>query len=301
MHNNCLISKPVSCLVFYLSLLYTMFSKLAIGVAFSPRFESILYEAKRFQEIFNAKLVLIHVGLKTEDKERLLHQKLVEIGYDQNNIKIIWEKGDPAKMILSVCKQEKVDLLIAGAMKKENIFKYYIGSVARKILRKADCSVLMLVHPSKSPSAFKKIVINGSENENLRSAISKGVRLGQIEQAARVYILREVKMFGFAMAVAGEEGTENEYVGIKRRMVEEEIIRVNQILKYIDTSNLKINVKVITGKPEFEIAKFSRKVKADLLVLGAPVHKLNLIDRIFPHDMEYLLADLPSNLLVIHN
>ncbi len=84
-------------------------------------------------------------------------------------------------------------------------------------------------------------------------------------------------------------------------MVEEEIEKVNNILKKIDTRGLKINVKTISGKPEFEVAKFSRKVKADLLILGAPDHKLSLIDRIFPHDMEYLLADLPSNLLVIHS
>ncbi len=278
-----------------------MFRKLAVALAFSPRYEAILHESKRFQELFHAQLIIIHVGNKTDDKEHLLHSKLDEIGFEKEQVKIFWQKGEPAKQILKVCQKEKVDLLVAGAMKRENIFRYYIGSVARTILRKAECSVLVLINPSNSPHPFRKIVINGGENESLLSTLSKGVALGKIDHAAQIHVLREVRMLGFAMAVAGEEGNEDEYGLAKRKMVEEEVLNVNKLLKKLDTGEINVNVKVISGKPEFEIAKFSRKVKSDLLVLGAPEHKLSLIDRIFPHNMEYLLADLPSNLLVVQN
>jgi nucleotide-binding universal stress UspA family protein len=277
-----------------------MFNKLAIALAFSPRYEAILSESRRFQELFKAQLVIIHVGNKTDEKEILLDQKLEEIGFDKKQVKIVWTKGDPARKILEVCAKEKVDLLIAGAMKRENIFRYYIGSVARTILRKAQCSVLVLIQPDMSPQPFRKIVINGCENEFLFAALSKGVALGKIEQVAQIHVLREVRMLGLAMAVAGEEGNENDYSMARRKIVEEELENINILLKKLDTGDVNVNVKIISGKPEYEIAKFSRRVKADLLVLGAPEHKLNLIDRIFPHDMEYLLADLPSNLLVVH-
>ncbi|WKN32069.1 universal stress protein [Porifericola rhodea] len=278
-----------------------MFKKLAIALAFSPRYEAILSEARRFQELFKAQLVIIHVGNKTADKEELLHSKLQDIGFDESAVKVVWQKGEPAKQILKVCRKEKVDLLVAGAMRKENIFRYYIGSVARTILRKAECSVLVMVNPSNQPKPFRKIVINGGENEALLSTLTKGVALGKIEKASQVHVLREVRMLGLAMAVAGQEGNENEYSKTKRRILDEELQNVNRMLGKLDTSGLNINVKVIAGKPEFEIAKFSRRVKSDLLVLGAPEHKLNLLDRIFPHDMEYLLADLPTNLLVVHH
>ena len=277
-----------------------MFNKLAIALAFSPRYEAILSESRRFQELFKAQLVIIHVGNKTDEKVILLDQKLEEIGFDKKQVKIVWTKGDPARKILEVCEKEKVDLLIAGAMKRENIFRYYIGSVARTILRKAQCSVLVLIQPDMSPQPFRKIVINGCENEFLFAALSKGVALGKIEQAAQIHVLREVRMLGLAMAVAGEEGNENDYSLARRKIVEEELENINILLEKLDTGDVNVNVKIISGKPEYEIAKFSRRVKADLLVLGAPEHKLNLIDRIFPHDMEYLLADLPSNLLVVH-
>ncbi|MDF9795490.1 nucleotide-binding universal stress UspA family protein [Catalinimonas alkaloidigena] len=278
-----------------------MFKKLAIALAFSPRYEAILHESRRFQELFNAYLVIIHVGNKTDDKEQLLQEKLDEIGFEKDKVKVVWQKGEPAKQILKVCHKEKVDLLVAGAMKKENIFRYYIGSVARTILRKAECSVLVLIHPSHKPQPFRKIVINGGEKQSLFATLSKGVALGKMEHALQIHILREVRMLGLAMAVAGEEGNENQYGLAKRKIVEEEIQNVNKLLKKLDTGEINVHVKVFAGKPEFEIAKFSRKVKSDLLILSAPRHKLNLIDRIFPHDMEYLLADLPSNLLVVQN
>jgi nucleotide-binding universal stress UspA family protein len=277
-----------------------MFKKLAVALAFSPRFEAILSETRRFQEIFKAELVIIHVGSKSSEKELRLQEKLTQIGFDKQRLKVVWQNGEPAKKILSVCEKEKVDLLIAGAMKRENIFRYYIGSVARTILRKAQCSVLVLINPSHQPKPFRKIVINGCENESLYAALSKGVSLGKIEHAAQIHVLREVRMLGLAMAVAGEEANEDEYGRIRRKVVAEELDNINKLLQKLDTGDLSINVKVISGKPEYEIAKFTRRVKSDLLVLSAPDHKLNLIDRIFPHDMEYLLADLPSNLLVVH-
>jgi hypothetical protein len=37
---------------------------------------------------------------------------------------------------------------------------------------------------------------------------------------------------------------------------------------------------------------------ADLLVMNAP-SKLTLWDRLFPHDLEYILSDLPTDVLIV--
>ena len=46
--------------------------------------------------------------------------------------------------------EKKIDLLILGAVKREQILKYYVGSIARKITRQAKCSILLLIKPSLS-------------------------------------------------------------------------------------------------------------------------------------------------------
>jgi hypothetical protein len=39
-----------------------VFEKIAVAVAFSPRIEAILAQAKELQKIFNSHLIFIHVG-----------------------------------------------------------------------------------------------------------------------------------------------------------------------------------------------------------------------------------------------
>jgi len=46
------------------------------------------------------------------------------------------------------------------------------------------------------------------------------------------------------------------------------------------------------------LRKFTKRIHADLLVVKSPSHKLNLLDRIFPHYLELVMEDLPSNLLI---
>ena len=64
--------------------------------------------------------------------------------------------------------------------------------------------------------------------------------------------------------------------------------------------DLKINIKIVSGKSGFEIAQFAQRKQADLLVVGAPPRRFSLFDRVFTHDQEYIFADLPCNLLIVN-
>jgi hypothetical protein len=100
------------------------------------------------------------------------------------------------------------------------------------------------------------------------------------------------------MALAGEEETEQDQEETRRKIVGKEIEEIENILKGIDTDGLHVNIKVASGKPGFELRKFTKRVHADLLVVKNPEHKLNFLDRIFPHYLELIMEDLPSNLLI---
>jgi nucleotide-binding universal stress UspA family protein len=64
---------------------------------------------------------------------------------------------------------------------------------------------------------------------------------------------------------------------------------------------VRANTKIISGKPGYAIASYARKKQADLLIVNSPDSKLGLIDRLFTHDMEYILADLPCDVLIVHS
>ncbi|UII28801.1 universal stress protein [Fulvivirga maritima] len=275
-----------------------MFERIAIAIAFSPRLQTLLAEANRIQQLFDSELIIIHVGSHTQEDDMKMESSLKEAGL-QENIKVIWESGDPAKRILSVCKKEKVDLLVAGALKKEDFINYYLGSIARKILRKADCSVLMLTEPSLKSNPSQRMVIHAEDSPYATQAIKVGTYIGKIQSTAQLHIVREIKLYGLAMSVSSER-TEDELSEIRKNLVNEEIKIVEDILKEVDTKGLKINIKVISGKSGFELANFCNRTKSDLLIVGAPNRKMGIFDRVFPHDLEYIFADLPCDILIVN-
>lgn len=274
-----------------------MFSKIALAVAFSPRMEALLAETKRLVDLFLSDLILIHIGEKTEELEEEFQKILHRHGLDESRTTIIWKQGKPVKMILEACKESDVNLLVAGALKEEGFLKYYLGSVGRKIIRKAPCSVLTLIDPKPETTSFSKVVLNGTQLDITPLVIAKGIVFSKGVKAEQVHILNEIKMYGLQMGAAAED-SEGEVAQIRREMVQHEMKYVEDILKGIETKDLKINIKVTGGKWAVELGRFCEKIEADLLVVGDD-RRLNFFDRLFPHDLEDLLSTLPCNLLII--
>ena len=274
-----------------------MYQKIALAIAFSPRIEALIAEVKRLVLLFDSELILIHVGVKTPELEKKLTELIKKNQCDPAKSKVLWKEGKPVKMILQACREEKVDLLVAGALKQEGLFKYYMGSVGRKIIRKSPCSVLTLIEPRVKTSEFSRVVINGTQLEITPQVIKHGLEFSKVVKADQVSILNEIKMYGLQMRTASED-SEEEIAHTRRQLVQNEIDYVEQILKDLDKGKLKINIKVTGGKWAVELARFCEKTDANLLVVGDE-RKLNFFDRIFPHDLEELLSTLPCNLLIV--
>lgn len=276
----------------------TSFRRVGLAVAFSPTAQALVAEANRLAALFSAELILIHVGVQSPETESKMLEVLSSVQGAKAS-KIVWRMGNPVKEILNACKEEKVDLLVAGALRKENLMQRYIGTVAREIMRKAECSVYMVNNPSINPQPSKQIVVNAEDSPHIRQAISIGCYISKLEKANWVHIVRELKLLGLALS-AKDQFTEQEYSESKQDMVREEIENVEKILETIPHDKTKINIKIISGKSGFELCKFAQRKNADLLIVGAPPRRFSLFDRVFPHDLEYVFADLPCNLLMIN-
>lgn len=272
------------------------FKKIGLAIAFSPTSETLLREATKYTLLFQAELILIHVGNHSVVEEEKMKALLKAVTVQPI---ILWRKGSPTEEILKACQQEGIDLLVAGALKKENLLQMYIGTVARKIMRKANCSVLLIQNPEAEESPIQNIVVNAEDSPFIEQAIEVGCYIGQLQKAQWIHITRELKLLGLALS-ANEQCTEDEYHESMQGMVREEVIEVEKILGKIPHQNLKVNIKMLSGKSGYELAKFSERKKADLLIVGAPERRFYLLDRIFPHDLEYIFANLPCSLLVVN-
>ncbi len=274
------------------------FKKIAVAVAFSPRCEALLAEARQLQDKLNAQMLFIHVGKKSLQEEQYLKHLLHRFGLDKENNKTIWEQGDPVETILRICQEEEVDLIVAGALEKENLIKYFFGGVARQLSRKAKCSMLMLTEPNIHPSGFKHIVVEGSDHPKSEYTIATSIEIGRAYAAEWIDIVQEMDLSKMAL-LRHEELKQAEAEALREEFLKEEDEKLQDILKCKDCRGLLIHTERIEGKPGYVISKFARDKKADLLVLNSPDKQMNLIDRVFPHDIEFALADLPCNLLIV--
>jgi nucleotide-binding universal stress UspA family protein len=274
------------------------FNVIGLAIAFSPTARAMLAETSRLTNHFKSKLILIHVGVHGPEEERMINEMMMEAGLSDANVKVSWKKGDPVKEILKACKEEKIDLLVAGALKKENLVNHYLGTVARKIMHKADCSVLMITNPAVDSKPLKNIVVNAEDSPYAKHAIYAACNWHPTMAGTWVHIVRELKLLGLALA-ANEQCSEEEYAQCKQNMMREETAEVEKMLQQIPHNKLKINIKLLSGRSGFELARFAERKEADLIVMGAPQRRFSLFDRAFPHDQEYIFNDLPCNLLVV--
>ncbi len=276
------------------------FETIAVAISFSPRCHPVLAEAKRLSDVLGASMLLLHIGEKTSEKEQELDEMMSKIGVNPNHSRVIWMEGEPVDTILKLCKLNIVDLLVLGALEKENILKFYLGSIARNISRKAKCSVLLLTNPDPQPKKFKKIVVNGVSNPKTIHTINTALYLAKNLKVKDLTIVNEVDVPGLAMAIA-DDSTAPQTKEIKKNLAEESEETLQMILEKCDSGDVNVTDKNIKGKPGYAISKFSKDKKADLLVINSPDTHLNVFDRIFAHDIEYILADLPCNLLIVHS
>ena len=273
------------------------FDKILIGIAFSPNLKPNIFEAVRLANLFNAELIGVHAGNATTEKKKLLKNILKEADKLNNSFTSIWKEGKPDLVITEVCKKENIKLLILGALQIENIYKYYVGSIARKITRKAPCSVLLLIKPSLIRVHCKHIVVNGLESKYTKKTLETAFLVSNNLNCKKITIVEEIKQDELSIKINDDRSLRKVNIA-KERLEKREKLRVNEILKEIDNKNITIKFQSIFGKRGYSIGHYAKVKRADLLIMNAP-KKTGIIDRIFPHDIEYILAELPTDVLIV--
>ena len=271
--------------------------KILIGIAFSPNLKPNIFEAVRMANMFGAQLVGVHVGEKTNKKENQLAQLILEAPKLKYPIKTVWQKGKPVDVILNTAVNEKIDLLVLGALQQENLYKYYVGSVAREITRKASCSVLLLIKPSVERVKCNHIVVNGLKDKRTTETIEASFLVSKALECKRITIVEEISQKEIEVKVSDDYSLRKANIN-KEKLKRREDSRVNKILGNINTEGISVKIQSIFGKRGYSIGHYAKVKRADLLVMNAP-SKISILDRIFPHDIEYILTELPTDVLIV--
>ena len=89
----------------------------------------------------------------------------------------------------------------------------------------------------------------------------------------------------------------------KERLKRAEDLRLHDIVDRIPDKNkmeIKWQTQSIFGKRGYSIGHYARVMRADLLVMNA-LEDTSFWQRFFPKDLEHILAELPTNVLIIQS
>lgn len=276
------------------------FKTIGIGVTFSPNLEANINEAARLALFLGSKLVLIHVGDSSDEKLNAFLAFLNPFKARGLVFEISFKAGDPVGVILSTTAHKKIDLLIIGALKKENFLKYYLGSIARKITRKATCSVLLLINPSTERVSCNHIVVNGLKDPKTEETITTAFFVGHKLGANKITVVEEISEDEVSVKIDDDKSLRKSTI-VKERLRLREESRVKTLIGTMPgelTKDIVVKSQPIFGKRGYSIGHYAQVARADLLVMNAP-RKMTFWDRLFPHDIEHILTELPTDVLIV--
>lgn len=244
--------------------------------------------------------MVIHVGEQTEEKYEKFEEILAPFAKDGLEYEFIFTPGKPVEVILRAARILSIDLLILGALQRENVLNYYVGSIARKITRKAKCSVLLLIKPSIERVACNHIVVNGLKDPKTEQSIKTAFYVGHQLGTAKMTIVEEIRQQEIHINVDDDISLRKATIA-KEKLRRREDNRVQKIVNEIPQEikdNIIMKTQPIFGKRGYSIGHYAEVVRADLLIMNAP-SKTGFWDRLFPHDIEHILTELPTDVLII--
>ncbi len=280
-----------------------MFRRILVGFAFSPNLKANLFTSLRLASSLGANLFFVHVGKKTPAKEKTIEEILKDSPVQPKYTKVLWEDGDPIPTILMMCEKNNIDLLLLGAVQREIALKFYVGSIARKITRRAPCSVLLLIKPSIEMIPSKHVVVNALNEPNTEKTIKAAFEFSFLMGIPNVTLVGEISQSKVTVTADDDEGLKK-VTEIKKGIKKEEKDRYDEILLKIPDNhkeNKKIQSQSIFGARGYSIGHYARVVRADLLVLNSEMKRSSFISRIFPKDLEHILSELPTDILIVRN
>jgi nucleotide-binding universal stress UspA family protein len=272
----------------------TRFHKIGAAIGSSPASAALLAESARIARLYDAELVALHVGEQTADKEA----RNLEVVSAAPRFSARYLEGDPAKALERAAEEAGLDLLVFGALERENVLKRYAGSVARTLMRRAARSTLTLVDPANRPGPFRAVCVSVEFDARGERALLLAADLAKRESVERLCLVREIEAPGFAVAVQ-DAGSIAEAERVREEWLRDEREKTRLFALEAGLRADAFETVALFGGKGKEVAEYVKRSGADLLVVPAPARKYCVLGRLFPHDVERLFEALPCSLLLV--
>lgn len=267
----------------------------AVASTFSPRFLQVLAEGKRVRDRLCQQLHLIYVGQRDDETIGKFASAFRELELPEDSAIHYQEAEDPASAILEAIRANEIDLLVAGALEKEVVLRPFLGNVARTLVRRADCSVILFTKPERDPKPLGRIVFMAEYSDHGRAALLKALRLALLEECEKLFVIRVYTTFDEARAKARTDTPEIGSEGA--RTLDEEEIALERFIDSAGATDVPIEARCIRGNTGYAALDFIQAIDASLLVV--PVDPEACGAEGLPAHVAWVTDVIPCNLWVI--
>ncbi len=248
------------------------YHRAAVASTFSPTFAAVLAEAGCFARHWGASLEVLHAAAYAPEKESRFREALGD------GVKICWvEKENPASALLSVA--GNYELLIAGALQREDGARPYTSGVARDLLRSAPCDLLLVPRPVEDPAPLDHVVFALEPGEWSSDLLRHAIERLRPKRATIA-----VTQTPFAAAIAASRGEQPRDVDAW----------LEKITGGLADSAVEIEARIVTSNTGYNLCDVIEGLEADLLVVRALPEGGPL-----PTHMNWLYQVIPTRLLVV--
>jgi nucleotide-binding universal stress UspA family protein len=261
-----------------------------------------------------AELRFLHVGPRDAGVEATIARALDDAGLARSDYALRFEDGDVEDTVLAAAEEAQADLVVAGAIEREGVLSYYIGSVARTIARKASCSVLLLPDPDAADDLLRDVAVavDCEADDDARLALAARLAAGVSApgrsgdatsgdatsgdatsgEGGSLHVIREYDIAGLRLGFHDDLDYRGEEQALRSIRADEE----NRLLLYLERfplAGLRVERSCLCGRKGSEILDYARTNAVTLLLLEAPQRPLGFIDKFIRRDVEFALEALP--------
>lgn len=250
------------------------YQRAAVASTFSPTFAAVLAEADSFARFCGANLDIVHAAAFDADKARRFEEAM------GREVKIRWAEAEsPARGIAVAASDHAYELLIAGALQREDNDRHFTNGVARELLRTSPCDLLLVPHPALEPKPLRHVVFALEPGENAEMFLQ-----GQVGYLRPEAVTIAVTHTPFAAAIAASKGEEptnlDEWLG--------------KLVEALEGGGVAVETRIVTSNTGYAVYDVIQGLEADLLVI-----QLREGNDPLPAHMNWLYQVIPTRLLAV--
>ena len=250
--------------------------------------------AIRLASMMDANLVCVHASIMSEAKPNayeVAHGKLEEfrthlqrqLGQRRRWLELLSDEagrqgvksqhhlvdGSPANAICAAAEEVKADLVILGSHGHTGFKRILLGSVAEKVVRICQCSVLIARAPLVGEKGFHHILVPTDFSDSAQAALDQACALATAD--ASVDVLHCWQAVGFAEGpVDAAAGPATIYSTIVESVTHESETRGAKLIERVSRTGRKAAFHLFHGRPTAGVQSFleDQEHAYDLVAVG---------------------------------